>query len=57
MSTYQFYEFRIIDRPLTTEEQQEIARWSSRAHVTSTGATFVYNYGDFRKDAEQVVGE
>jgi len=57
MSEYQFYEFRSIDRPLTAEEQQKIGRWSSRAHVTSTGATFVYNYGDFRKDPKQVVAE
>ena len=56
MSEYQFYEFRSIDRPLTTQEQREIGRWSSRTHPTSTGATFVYNYGDFPKDPEQVVG-
>lgn len=57
MSEYQFYEFRSIDRPLTTEEQQEIGRWSSRARVTSTGATFVYYHGDFRNDPKRIVGE
>ncbi len=56
MSEYQFYEFRSIDRPLTAQEQQEIGRWSSRTSPTATGATFIYNYGDFPKNPKQVVG-
>ena len=44
MSEYQFYEFRSVDRPLTTKEQQEIDKWSSRTSPSSTGATFIYNY-------------
>ena len=57
MSEYQFYEFRSIDRPLTAKEQQEIGRWSSRTYPTATGATFIYNYGDFSRDPKQVVGQ
>ena len=57
MSEYQFYEFRSIDRPLSTREQQEIEGWSSRTSPTSTGATFIYNYGDFPKDPKEVVGK
>lgn len=38
-------------------EQRDIGRWSSRTYPTSTGATFVYSYGDFPKDPEQVVGK
>lgn len=57
MSEYQFYEFRSIDRPLTTEEQQAIGQWSSRTYPTATGATFIYSHGDFPKDPKQVVGQ
>jgi len=55
MSEYQFYEFQSVDRPLTTKEQQEIDKWSSRTSPSSTGATFIYNYSDFSKDPKQVV--
>jgi hypothetical protein len=55
MSEYQYYEFRCIDKPLTAKEQKEIGRWSSRTHPTSTGAIFIYNYGDFPKDEKRVV--
>ena len=57
MSEYQFYEFLSIDRPLTTKDQQEIQGWSSRTSPTPTGATFIYNYGDFPKSPKQVVGK
>ncbi len=55
MSEYQYYEFRSIDRPLTEKEQNEIGSWSSRTNPSPTGAVFVYNYGDFRKDVKKVV--
>lgn len=48
MSEYQYYEFRAIDRPLTEAQKSKISALSSRAHVTSRMASFVYNYGDFR---------
>ncbi len=57
MSEYQFYEFRSIDRPLTTAEQQTIGQWSSRTYPTSTGATFTYSYGDFPQNPKQVVAK
>ncbi len=55
MSEYQYYEFQAIDRPLTTDEQAEIDKLSSRAQVSSSQAIFVYNYGDFRGSAEKVL--
>ncbi len=55
MSEYQFYEFRSIDRPLTSKEQKEIGMWSSRAVPTSTGATFVYNYENFPRSPVNAV--
>jgi hypothetical protein len=55
MSEYQYYEFQAIDRPLTAKEQEQIKALSSRAQVTPTQATFLYHYGDFRGNAEQVL--
>jgi hypothetical protein len=55
MSEYQYYEFQAIDRPLTADQQAQVATLSSRAHVTAHMASFVYNYGDFRGDPEQLL--
>jgi hypothetical protein len=55
MSEYQYYEFQAIDRPLTNDEQAAIEKLSSRAKVSANQAIFVYNYGDFRGSAEQVL--
>lgn len=44
MSEYQYYEFRAIERPLTTAEQNAVARLSSRVDPHPTRAVFVYNY-------------
>ncbi len=55
MSEYQFYEFRTIDRPFSATEKAEIKTWSSRGEVDSHKAQFVYNYGDFRKNPEDVM--
>lgn len=57
MSEYQFYEFRAIDRPLSEEQQKRVAALSSRARVTPQSASFVYNYGNFRGDPEQLMKE
>lgn len=40
MSEFQLYQFKAVDRPLTTEEQREVGSWSSRTQPTSTSATF-----------------
>jgi hypothetical protein len=55
MSTYQYYEFRAMDRPLTREQREEIASLSSRATVTSHQAIFAYLYEDFRGDEEKLM--
>ena len=55
MSEYQYYEFQAIDRPLSADQQAQVATLSSRAHVTAHMASFVYNYGDFRGDPEQLL--
>ncbi len=55
MSEYQYYEFQTIDCPLTTKEQAEIKKLSSRVQLTPTQAIFLYNYGDFRGGPEKVL--
>ena len=43
MSEYQYYEFQAIDRPLTPEEQEAVARLSSRVAPHPRRAVFVYH--------------
>jgi len=57
MSEYQYYEFRAIDKPLTEAQKAKVSALSSRAHVTSHSASFVYNYSDFRGDTEKLMTE
>lgn len=55
MSTYQYYDFYAIDRPLTTKEQKEVDALSSRFSPTSRRATYEYHYSDFRHDEKKVL--
>jgi hypothetical protein len=43
---YQYYEFQAIDRLLTAEEQQAVARLSSRVDPHPRQAVFVYHWSD-----------
>lgn len=55
MSSYQYYEFQALDRPLTEPEQEYIHTLSSRVQLNRTQAIFVYSYGDFRGQPEQLL--
>ncbi len=55
MSEYQYYEFRAIDRPLTEEEQQAVARLSSRVDPHPRRAAFVYHWSDFPGDPATIL--
>lgn len=55
MSSLEMHRFRSIDRALTPEEQKEIDTFSSRFSPTLTGVDYIYHYGSFKKDAEQVL--
>jgi hypothetical protein len=55
MSEYQYYEFCRISTPLSQEARREMSSLSSRAHIGTHGASYVYNYGDFRGDPEKLV--
>ena len=55
MSEYQYYEFLALDKPLTATEKRFIESLSSRVQITSNQAIFVYNYGDFRGNPQEVL--
>jgi len=53
MSEYQYYEFRVIELPLTKKQVGEPRRYSSRAEITATSFSVEYNWGDFKGDPHQ----
>ena len=55
MSEYQYYEFRAIDRCLTSGELKQLRALSSRAEITSTSFVNTYNFGDFRGNPQKLV--
>ena len=55
MSEFQYYEFQAIDRPLTPEEQQAVARLSSRVDPHPRRAVFTYSWSDFPARSEEVL--
>jgi hypothetical protein len=55
VSTYEYYEFLALDRPLTTEEQAKVREVSTRAEVTATSFTNEYHWGSFKGDAYKMV--
>jgi hypothetical protein len=50
MSSFQYYEFHAVDRPLNKQEQAHISSLSSRVQLTPRQAIFTYAYSDFRGD-------
>jgi hypothetical protein len=57
MSEYQYYEFQAIDRPLTEDEQQAVARLSSRVHPHPRQAVFIYHWSGFPGDPAKVLAQ
>lgn len=55
MSTYQYYEFKAVDRPLTPAQQAELRKLSSRANISATRFVNFYNYGDFSGDPDRLM--
>jgi hypothetical protein len=48
MSSYEYYEFQAVDRPLTQTEQAELRSLSTRAQISSTRFQNVYHWGSFK---------
>lgn len=57
MSEYQYYEFRAIDRPLTSREMSSLRAISSRADITPRSFVNTYDYGDFGGDPDALMQE
>ena len=53
MSEYEYYEFRALDRPLTTGDQHELRAISSRATITNRSFTNYYSFGSFMGDPDE----
>ncbi|MDO9461984.1 MAG: hypothetical protein Q7N95_17945 [Alphaproteobacteria bacterium] len=50
MSEFQYYEFQAVDRPLDEADHQALRALSTRARITATSFTNVYEWGDFKGD-------
>ena len=57
MSEYQYYEFQAIDRQLTEEEQEAVARLSSRVEPHPRQAVFIYHWSDFPGDPAKILAQ
>ncbi|MDC0710814.1 hypothetical protein POL68_20225 [Stigmatella sp. ncwal1] len=55
MSEYQYYEFRAVDRRLTSQEQAELRKLSTRAEITAYQFTNVYHWGNFKGSPERMM--
>ena len=55
MSEYPYYEFLAIDRPLTKDELDELRALSTRATITPVSFTNEYNWGDSRRDHDNLM--
>lgn len=56
MSEYQYYEFCNLTQPLSQEARKEMKSLSSRAIVTTHGASYVYNFaGGLRGDPKKLL--
>lgn len=55
MSEYQYYEFQAIDRPLGGADREALRALSTRARITATSFTNVYEWGDFKGDPARLM--
>jgi len=55
MSEYQYHEFCRISSPMPKEVRTKMNSLSSRAMLTSHGASYVYNYSDFGYDPIDII--
>jgi hypothetical protein len=55
MSEYQYYDFRAIDRPLSSAQRAALGKISTRAEISSTRFTNFYTFGDFRGNPVSLV--
>ncbi|MCB0075998.1 MAG: hypothetical protein KDD73_01165 [Anaerolineales bacterium] len=57
MSEFQYYEWQVVDRPLTPIQQEAVGGLSSHISVTPHRAQVDYSWGDFKYDPITVLGD
>ncbi len=57
MSSYEYYEFRTLDRTLSRKEMQDLEQHSSRAEITPRSFSVTYNYSSFRGDPTAILAK
>ncbi|MCK5797221.1 MAG: hypothetical protein KAI47_08565 [Deltaproteobacteria bacterium] len=55
MSEYQYYEFQTVNRPLSSQQRDELRQYSSRAQITPSSFVNTYNYGNFRGNPNKLI--
>ncbi len=55
MSEYQHYEFRAVDKPLTSAQHKRLRQLSTRASISSTSFVNTYQWGDFKGDPSRLM--
>jgi hypothetical protein len=55
MSEYQYYEFLVLDRPLTEKQRAELRSLSTRAEITATRFVNEYQWGDLKGDPQTMM--
>ena len=55
MSEYQYYEFTVVDQPLTGRDQAELRSLSTRAEITATSFVNTYEWGNFKGDPRKLM--
>ncbi len=55
MSEFQYYEFLAIEKPLSEDDIDDLRSISSRAYITATSFTNVYNWSDLKGDPEELM--
>ena len=53
MSYYQSYEFLALDRSLSSEQRDELRRYSTRAEISATRFYNIYHWGSFKGHPQQ----
>lgn len=55
MSEYQYYEFRTLNRQLSSDERKKVDGLSSHGHTTATSFSVDYSWGDFKHNPNKVL--
>ena len=55
MSEYEYYEFQAVDRPLSADEMRALRAISSRATITPTRFSNVYNFGSLKANPHDLL--